>query len=71
MDSIRVLIVPKYDDFDRANYESDLREIENNIHLVMGASCKVEITFVKDIPTSISGKHQYLISKMKDTPTSV
>lgn len=38
----------------------------NKIHLMMGEKCQVFFEFTEDIPPAPSGKHRYIISKLKE-----
>jgi phenylacetate-CoA ligase len=41
-------------------------EITEKIRLVMGPACEVIYEFVKEIPLTPSGKHEYIVSKVPD-----
>ena len=72
-DHIRVRIVPDdsfleyaLDEEERApdEWQSDMADIREDIHKVMGDRCSVGFVFEDDIPPSKSGKYRYTISKV-------
>lgn len=42
----------------------EIEEIETGTRLLMGADCRVDFDFVKDLPPHPSGKHRYTISEV-------
>jgi len=46
--------------------DSELKDIEEKICLVMGESCRVNFDFVDNIPPLRSGKYRYTISKVHE-----
>lgn len=71
-DHIRVLLAP-YEKAENPHkvYANEIKEIADNVRVVMGKDCRVDFEFVDSIPSSHSGKYLYSLSKVSQKPGSL
>ena len=48
-----------------AELDAEIRSLREQVRLVMGEDCRVEVEFTEEIETTVSGKHRFTISKVE------
>jgi phenylacetate-CoA ligase len=68
VDHVIVTLVPRNTGDGPADHADAMAMIEREIREDLGADCRIDISFVADIPPSASGKYRAIISDISDMP---